>query len=36
MMKNTIISRTLAGLKEDYERWINNVKSKLEILARPQ
>ena len=33
-MKNTIISRTLAGYKEDYEKWINNVKMKLEAQAK--
>jgi hypothetical protein len=26
MMKGTIIGKTLGGLKEDYEKWINNVK----------
>ena len=30
MMKKTIIPRTLQGVKEDYEKWANNVKAKLE------
>ncbi|CAD8156662.1 unnamed protein product [Paramecium pentaurelia] len=34
IMKNTIISRTMAGYKEDYEKWINNVKIRLEAQAK--
>ncbi|CAD8065597.1 unnamed protein product [Paramecium sonneborni] len=34
IMKNTIINRTMIGFKEDYEKWINNVKIKLENQAK--
>ncbi|CAD8071543.1 unnamed protein product [Paramecium sonneborni] len=34
IMKNTIINRTISGFKEDYEKWINNVKIKLEQKAK--
>lgn len=33
-MKGTIMSKTMSGLKEDYEKWINNVKIKLEAMAK--
>ena len=36
MMKGTIISKTMGGLKEDYEKWINNVKMKLEQMTKQQ
>lgn len=31
-MKKTILSRSMAGVKEDYEIWVNAVKKKLESL----
>ncbi|CAD8146907.1 unnamed protein product [Paramecium octaurelia] len=36
MMKGTIMSKTMSGLKEDYEKWINNVKIRLEAMAKSQ
>ena len=36
MMKGTIMNKTMSGLKEDYEKWINNVKIKLEAMAKAQ
>ncbi|CAD8069373.1 unnamed protein product [Paramecium sonneborni] len=36
MMKGTIMNKTMSGLKEDYEKWINNVKIRLEAMAKQQ
>lgn len=34
-MKKTIQSRSIQGVKEDYELWVKGVKKKLESLAGP-